>query len=181
LAYPSVLKKIITGLLGVAVLGLLTRANAEPISPFTVGPGNSWDVTWLDTSGGAPVDEIVVTVVSATGSFDLAMSTSIAGWTSTLVNPDETEAFGSQITADKTIKLSFADPAPVGGVVVDISELDKGRLAAYGSFQWGDLPIQGNWVNLPAGIPANIPDGGLTASMLGLGLLGLCYVRRFIR
>jgi hypothetical protein len=169
--------KIICALFSVALLAWVRQANAEPISPFSVGPGQSWDVTWADSSDGAPVDEIVATVVSGAGSFDLAMSTSIAGWTSVLVNPDETKTFGSTITADKTITLSFADPAPAGGVVVDIAELFNGHLAAYGSFQWEDLPSQGNWVNLPA----TVPDGGLTASMLGLGLLGLCYVRRVVK
>jgi hypothetical protein len=58
-----------------------------------------------------------------------------------------------------------------------------------------DLPTLGNadandhnppspWASDPngmqVGIP-NVPDGGLTASMLGMGLLGLGYVRRMIK
>lgn len=92
------MKRIGFGLLGVAVLGLVGRATAEPISFFTEGPGNSWDFKWDDTRNGAPI------------------------------------------------------------------------------FQWEDPPSQANCVNLPA-----VPDGGLTASMLGLGILGLCYVRRIAK
>lgn len=161
------------------VLGLVARVNAEPISLFTEGPGHSWDVTWNDTSDKNPINEIVAIIVSGPATFDEPITTSISDWTTpgTLVNPDETSISGPVNNADKTITLSFADPEPAGDVVVDIYELNNGHLAAYGSFQWEDLPSQGNWVNLPA----SVPDGGLTVSMLGMGLLGLCCVRRMVK
>ena len=173
------MKNTIYAFLSVVVLGLVARVNAEPISVFTEGPGQSWDVTWSDTSDRNPINEIVAIIVSGPATFDESITTSISGWTTpgTLVNPDETSINGPVNNADKTIKLSFADPEPAGSVVVDIYELYNGRLAAYGSFQWEDLPSQGNWVNLPA----TVPDGGLTVSMLGMGVLGLCYVRRMAK
>ena len=161
------------------VLGLAARVNAEPISLFTEGPGQSWDVTWNDTSDQNPINEIVAIIVSGPATFDESLTTSISDWTTpgSLVNPDETSISGPVNAADKTIKLSFTDPEPAGDVVVDIYELYNGHLAAFGSFQWGDLPSQGNWANLPA----TVPDGGLTVSMLGMGVLGLCYVRRMVK
>jgi hypothetical protein len=176
--------KIISGLLSLVVLGLAARATAEPISPFSVGPGHSWVVSWDDTSDGASVDQIIAKVVSGPSDFDEPISITLggfplAGWTSTLVNEEETKMSGAAINVDKDISLSFGGTAPAGGVVVDVFELYNGRTAAYGSFQWEDLPSQGNWINLPANTP--IPDGGLTASMLGLGFLGLCYVSRLVK
>ena len=161
------------------VLGLLARVNAEPISLFTEGPGHSWDVTWNDTSDRNPINEIVAIIVSGPATFDDPLTTSISDWTTpgTLVNPDETTISGLVNNADKSITLSFADPEPAGDVMVDIYELYNGHLAAFGSFQWEDLPSQGNWANLPAAVP----DGGLTVSMLGMGVLGLCFVRRMVK
>jgi hypothetical protein len=173
------LKKIIYLFLSVVVPGLVARVNAEPISLFTEGPGQSWDVTWNDTSDQNPINEIVAIIVSGPATFDESITSSISDWTTPgiLVNPDETSISGPVNTADKAIKLSFADPEPAGEVVVDIYELYNGHLAAFGSFQWEDLPSQGNWANLPA----TVPDGGLTVSMLGMGVLGLCYVRRRVK
>ena len=162
-----------------AVLGLAARATAEPISTFTEGPGHSWDVTWDDTTDGNPITEIVAVIVSGNATFDLPITTTIPTWTAPgtlLVSKEETFISGPTDYADKDITLSFAEPEPDGGVVVDIYEMNGSHLAAYGSFQWEDLPSQGNWVNLP-----KVPDGGLTASMLGLGFLGLCYVRRMVK
>ena len=176
--------KIIYGLFSVALLGWVSQATAEPISPFSVGPGHSWVVTWDDTSDGSLVDQIIAKVVSGPSDFDGAVSINLggsplAGWTSTLVNGEETKISGAAINLDKDISLSFGGTAPTGGVVVDVFELYNGRLAGYGSFQWENLPSQGNWVNLPATTP--IPDGGLTVSMLGMSLLGLCYIRRMVK
>ena len=176
--------KIIYGLFGVALLGWVSQATAEPISPFSVGPGHSWVVTWEDTSDGASVDQIIAKVVSGPSDFDEPVSITLGGlpladWTSTLVNGEETKISGAAINLDKDISLSFGGTAPTGGVVVDVFELYNGRLAGYGSFQWEDLPSQGNWANLPT--TTTIPDGGLTASMLAMGLLGLCFVRRMVK
>ena len=161
------------------LLGFLARGNAEPITPFTEGPGHSWDVTWSDTSDQNPINEIVAIIVSGPATFDLPLTTSLSDWTTvgTLVNPEEACISGPVSTVDKNITLSFADPEPAADVVVDIYELYNGRVATYGSFQWEDLPSEGNWVNLPA----TVPDGGLTVSMLGMGVLGLCYVRRMAK
>jgi hypothetical protein len=173
------LEKRICIFLSVVVLGLVARVYAEPVNLFTEGPGHSWDVTWNDTSDRNPINEIVAIIVSGPATFDDPLTTSISDWTTPgiLVNPDETYISGAVNVADKSVTLSFADPEPAGDVVVDIYELYNGHLAAFGSFQWEDLPSQGNWATLPA----TVPDGGLTVSMLGMGVLGLCCVRRMVK
>ena len=101
-------------------------ARATLVGDFTIGPGNSTDITWTDTSGGTLINGLEAVIVGGGATFDNAVNVGLTGWTGTLLSPTLTYATGPESGADRTISLYLADPAPASGIVVDIFELYNG-------------------------------------------------------
>jgi len=123
-----------------ATLAGAVSASASYLTDFTVGPGHSWDVSWTDTSFGVPINGLEALIVAGGATFDASVSVGLPGWTGTLLNSTLTYASGPADGSDRTIGLSFTDPPPSGGVVVDIFELYNGIVLPDQAWQWYDLP-----------------------------------------
>jgi hypothetical protein len=123
-----------------ATLAGTLSASASYLSDFTVGPGHSWDVSWTDTSSGVPINGLEALVVAGGATFDAPVIVGLPGWNGTLLNSTLTYASGPADGSDRTISLSFTDPPPLGGVVVDIFELYNGAVLPGQAWQWYDLP-----------------------------------------
>jgi len=141
-----------------AALACTMSARASYVSDLTVGPGHSWDVSWTDTSGGTQINGLEAVIVGGGATFDGAVSVGLTGWTGTLLNSTLSYASGTAAGADRTISLSFTDPEPAGGVVVDIFELYNGVVVGSPAQAW-------QWTDLPNGPPDSswqyISSGGL--------------------
>jgi hypothetical protein len=135
------MKKLQIAIIAAALAGAMS-ASATLVGGFTVGPGNSWDVSWTDTSGGTQINGLEAVIVGGGATFDNAVSVGLTGWTGTLLNSTLSYASGTASGSDRTIALSFTDPEPAGGVVVDIFELYNGAVVGSPAqaWQWTDLP-----------------------------------------
>jgi len=135
-------------------------ASATLVGDFTVGAGNSWDVSWSDTSGGTQINGLEAVIVSGNATFDSAMSVTLAGWSGTLLNSTLSYASGTANGADRTISLSFTDPAPAGGVVVDIFELYNGVVVGspLQAWQWENLPADQSWQFISSNDLVPVPE-----------------------
>lgn len=166
------------------IMAMASAAFAVPMTPASIGPGNSWDVSWNDGNYSGAYDMVKFTITSGNATFDNVAS--VNGTLGTLANGDLSStvniAFGPSGTT--TMLLSFADPPPVsGGVQVSVLYDEGGNLLTGSGFnwQWLDLPENQSitegvgWEYLP------VPDGGMTALLLGMGMLGVGWVRRIVR
>ncbi len=165
-----------------ALLALIcsaTMVTATPITPVTVGPGNSWVVSWWDTSGGQPIDEIRVVIVSGPSTFDAPVVVGLPGWPTTATwTSTITDAQGPANGSDRVITLSFSDPMPAGGVVIDVFEMYQGQINYSGaSFEFENLPGQSQWHALLAPGDVSVPDGGSTLALIGSAVMAIGLVR----
>jgi hypothetical protein len=183
------MKKLLatTSLIGV----LAFTAQAIPTGLGTgQGVGNSWTFTFQNTTYGVSFDTIEMFITGGTATFDAAAGVGTAGWGGVLVNPTYTFISGPTIGADQTITLSFFDPAPAGGVRVDFLTWSGGINGTLLPGQWWaytDIPsggANGQYTFLSGTMPnynRSVPDGGVTAMLLGMGMLGLGWVRRMVK
>lgn len=127
----------------VASLVGAVSARATITGDVTISQGNSWDVTWTDTSDNTPVNGFVAEIVGNSGAtFDSPISLGFSpSWTGILANSTLTYATGPANGADRTVTLSFTDPeSSYSGVVVDIFETYNGNVVDNQAWQWLDLP-----------------------------------------
>jgi hypothetical protein len=174
---------------------MAVTSSATPLSSPTVGPGHSWDVTWTDGDySGETFNEMEFVIVgggATRATFDGAatLTFNYAGspiWTGTLVNPvngksTDTYVSGTAVTLGSglwdSITLSFTDPAPaISDVVVNVYLFYNGAAVTDLDWCWPGLPGGAGYTEYQNWDP--IPDGGMTAVLLGMGMLGLACARR---
>ena len=195
------MRRAVIALTGATLVGLAVSANAIPTGLLGgVGPGNSWVVTWHDaTYNGETFDNVKFLIVNGGASgatFDLAGSVAWdggtpTGWNGNLLNGTLTSISGPAVTkyggdgGNMTLSFSGTQPSQ-NDIVVDVLYYNGNTFLPDLSWQWLSLPEYGytegvNWEYLTQAPPLPVPDGGLTAGLLGLSLVGLGGIRRLMR
>ena len=186
------MKKLLATTSLIGVLAFTAQANPTGLGTGQ-GVGNSWTFSFDNTTGGASFDTIQMFITAGGATYDAAAVVSgPAGWGGLLVNPTYTFISGPATVADQTITLSFAGTAPDGGVQVDFLTWSGGIGGTLVPGQWWaytDIPsggVNGAWKMLegsamPKYDTSGVPDGGVTAMLLGMGMLGLGWVRRMVK
>ena len=178
-------------IVGLAILSLCCAAPvmAGPIGPITVGPGNSWVVSWLDTTNTKSYDMTEFFITGSSYTFDAAAQNSQSGWTGSLVNSTYTYVSGPSASANKYLTLFFGGSLPLGGVQVDVLVWNEGSLVSGESWRYTDLPngLYSSWEYITSPNPSNtvynrvyhpVPEGGSIVLLLGIGIAGVASLRR---
>ena len=141
---PEIMKKTLSTAIIMACVGLVwaNPASAGPITAPTVGPGNSWVVTWKDGNYSSSFDKVEFFITDGTATFDAAAT--VSGTTGLLVNPLYTvvELAGGW-SGNTVMTLSFiGNQADFSGVKVNVEDRQGTTLLNAAGFHW-------QWLGLP--------------------------------
>jgi hypothetical protein len=169
-----------------AVSVMAFQTYAVVIDPATISAGNSWDVTWDDGNYTGEYTKVVFTIINGGGGVNFPAtfdgSASINSTTGSFTSTSSTVNYNGG-PGDTTMMLSFTgDQFGTGyqNVQVSVQYYDGSTLLTSGGFNW-------EWLNLPADTGTTqgtdwqylpVPDGGMTAGLLGSALIGLQIMRR---
>jgi hypothetical protein len=187
------MKKSLVGLVSVAVLAMVTTASAIPVSFSVSGfgpvsPGGSADVVRLDPYA----DTLNLTVgIAATSTINNLYF--YVGDSGTL-----TGDFSFNASRSMTVNLDNQTLTQSGTLLVrldvDHVVLDPGVTTtfAFGSYLLDVTPLglttdsfgvggSGNYNVQADFLLRQVPDGGMTSMLLGMGMLSLGYFRRLVK
>ncbi len=179
------MRRIIGGLVGIALLSWVATASATSISGDIIY-GNSWSQAfnqdnsgtgtggWPPGSGASAFDQMVITVVG--GTFEAPGVNGLSGgasWTGQMLNGTTVLLQGADTTSENFTLHWTGSP---WWTQLNLWTYSNGNLVCAEYFTPG-------WVHgwLGADTAPQVPDGGLTAMLLGLGVLSLTWVRRTMK
>jgi hypothetical protein len=187
---PLLAGQTVTGLLLAAPGGSTTKASDNVTFAASTISGNvkAWvlagfaDNPWSGAGGLTFVYEVDNSKKSA----DSITGFSVNGWTNFLTNVAIYSSVGvppysATRSVSGTITFGFLNPpAGFGLVAPNQNSYDLVVYSNATSFTTVSVGVRdGSGVTLSTCGPAAVPDGGVTALLLGLGFLGLGLIRRF--
>ena len=201
------MEKVIIGLLGGIMLGMATQANATAISgPGLITEVGSWNWSrWYEDGavlnadgiwGNSQFDQMTLTLVSGApfevspsglinwGTGGWAAATSAGGTfvsaTGPLMGGGNNLYYDFHLGGSSTQPLEFYYSIWKDGNLLTIQDF---KVNIDGSTSYAYLtPETEAFVNAAGKIRSvAVPDGGLTAALLGMGMFGLGWVRRMVK